>query len=87
MKSFTLGQRVQVTPFTSCVAPPPPTAAQHLIAGKTGTVVRLLRRDGSAWVKMDEPPPEQLRMFPANDDHGRGNNILLYPEECRKVKP
>ena len=86
MRKFENGQRIQVTPFTDCVAPPPPTAAQHLIAGKTGTVVPLLQRNNSAWVEMDEAPPEQLRAFPANDEHGRGNNILLYPEECKKFK-
>jgi hypothetical protein len=86
MRKFENGQRIQVTPFTACTAPPPPTAAQQFLHGATGTVVRLLKRDNSAWVKMDIRPPDKLCPFPANDEHGRGNNILLYPEECKKFK-
>ena len=54
--------------------------AQALMAGRTGTVRRLLRRDISAWVQMDDELPSALAIFPADDPRGR--NMLLWPSEC-----
>ncbi len=50
------------------------------LRNKTGTVVRLRRCDGAAWVDMEEDLPDGLRVFPCNDD--RRNHVLLYPHEC-----
>ena len=86
MRSFQLGQKVQVLAEVDCLAPPPPSEAQTALAGKTGTVVRLRRADEAAWVKMDCDLPAALRSFPADDESGRGNHIILWPQECRAVR-
>lgn len=57
-----------------------PDDAHETLRNETGTVVRLLRRDYSAWIRMDQPIPDSLRSFPATDD--RGNHVLLWPDEC-----
>ena len=54
--------------------------AQALMAGRTGTVRRLLMRDISAWVQMDDELPPALASFPADDPRGR--NLILWPSEC-----
>lgn len=82
MKRFQLAQRVRVLADVDCLAPPPASDAQRLLAGKTGTVVRLRRADEAAWVKMDCDLPDQLRSFPADDACGRANHIILWPSEC-----
>lgn len=86
MRSFQLGQKVRVLAEVDCLAPPPPSAAQTALAGKTGTVVRLRRADEAAWVKMDCELPAALRSFSADDEHGRGNHIILWPQWCREVR-
>lgn len=52
------------------------------LKGRFGNVVRLRMSDDNAWVAMDEDIPEEIRSFPANDPHGRGNHVLLSPEDC-----
>lgn len=68
LKRFRLGQRIVVA---DRAAP---------IVGRSGTVVRLLRRDESAWVNMDEDLPDNLRRFGLSDD--RANHINLWPDQC-----
>lgn len=53
------------------------------LTGATGRVCRKLRRDDSAWIRMDKPLPESLRSFPEDDERGR--DIVLFPEECAKA--
>jgi hypothetical protein len=70
MKSFTNGQRVIVA------------ADDHELNGMLGTVKRLRLKDDGAWVDMDGPLPVGMRKFPEDDQHGRGNHQLLFPEDC-----
>lgn len=86
MRKFELGQRVQVLAEVDCLAPPPSSAEQDALAGRTGIVVRLRRSDEAAWVKMDCDLPAALRSFPACDESGRGNHIILWPQWCRAVR-
>jgi hypothetical protein len=54
------------------------------LAGKTGTVVRMLRRSSEeAWVEMDDHLPDDLRSFPEFDQ--RAKHILLYDNECEEI--
>ena len=72
MKRFTHhGQRVRIR--------------DHELDGKLGTVVRLRISDGNAWVDVDDGLPDALRQFPADDEHGRGNRIILQPHECEPL--
>lgn len=48
--------------------------------GMKGTVHRTLTRDRSAWVRMDDPLPDGLARFPADDERAR--DIILWPDEC-----
>lgn len=81
MRTFMTGQRVVVDQ----------PEAYKALRGKVGTVKRCRRGDDGAWVRMDDPIPDEMRLFPADDEHGRGNDVLLYPEECmperQKVTP
>ena len=86
MRAFQLGQMVRVLADVDCLAPPPSSAAQLALAGKTGTVVRLRVADEAAWVRMDCDLPAALRSFPADDEHGRGRHIMLWPQECRAAR-
>lgn len=86
MRSFKLGQKVQVLSEADCLAPPPPSQAQTLLAGKCGVVVRLRRADEAAWVQMECDLPSELRSFPADDTHVRGRHIILWPSECRAAR-
>jgi len=52
--------------------------------GKFGTVVRLLERDDSAWVRMDEDLPMELLSFPDSSDE-RYRDIVLWPDQCEKA--
>ena len=60
MQPFSNNQRVRVS------------AEDHPCYGKTGRVVRLRRGDNCAFVRMDEPPPIELRSFP---DSARGPKL------------
>lgn len=58
------------------------TDSKHPMHGKTGRVVRLRYADIAGWVQMDEQPPAWICPFPANDEAGRGKNLLLHPRQC-----
>jgi len=74
MKRFTgVGQRVKIS-IDGCE-----------LNGRTGTVRRVRISDGGAWVDIDGGLPDTLRWFPKNDEHGRGNHLALYPDECKPV--
>lgn len=73
---FKLRQKVEVT-----------SADEDSLIGRTGTVVRLLRRSShEAWVNIDgDPLPASVRNFPVDDPEGRCNHILIYDDECEEV--
>jgi hypothetical protein len=56
------------------------------IVGRCGTVHRRLHASFEAWVRMDEEIPEELRRFPLDDKHGRGNDVVLFPDECEVAR-
>jgi hypothetical protein len=60
------------------------SAGHHLLNGKAGTVVRKRISDDGAWVEMDEPLPDSLRLFLPPDK--RQDHVLLYPEECESAE-
>jgi len=71
MKRFTgPGQRVKVK------------VAGFELDGRTGTVRRVRISDRGAWVDINGGLPDALRQFPKDDETGRGNYIILYPDEC-----
>lgn len=75
MKRFSHpGQRIKVV-----------DAFHDELNGTTGTVTRLRRSDDGAWVNIDQGLPDSLRQFPADDSAGRGNHIVLAPEECEAL--
>lgn len=76
LSRFTNGQRVSVVN---------PDDEHEALRGKAGKVVRLLMRDNSAWVQMDESLPESLGRFPVDDS--RANHVNLWPDECATEKP
>jgi hypothetical protein len=80
MKTFRLRQRIRVLDSVSS------TEAPDLLVGRTGRVVRCRHCDNGAWVAMDEPLPDSLRLFPVGDDGGREDHCVLYPEDCEEVK-
>ena len=72
MKSFLRGQSV--------------TVLFGPLAGRTGKVCRCRMGDNGAWVNIaGDPLPDKLRSFPANDENGRGNHVVLYPEDCKRA--
>ena len=81
---FSLGQRVLVC----AVIPRAHAETIGLPVPVGGTVVRLLTRDDSAWIRLDhrisdELLGNELHPFPASDPHNRGTNVLAWPEDCR----
>jgi hypothetical protein len=54
------------------------------LLGRSGAV-RRGNGDGSAWVRMDEALPDELRRFPVDDPHGRGRDMRLYPQQCKRA--
>jgi hypothetical protein len=71
VRSFKDGMRVLVKAIgehEATTIPPTP-----------GRVVRL-RRDGGAWVRLDERPAGVS--FPFPDDDSRANNVCTFPEDC-----
>lgn len=50
-----------------------------------GTVVRLRYADLGAWVRLDHRAEGlPVHPFPADDEGGRGADVLTYPEWCTK---
>ena len=74
MESFKNNQRVKII------------YSENGLLGKTGVVVRLRYSGPQAWVKMDEPISDNIRYFPADDPYDRGNNVLLWPGDCKEIK-
>jgi|SRR5208282_6353935 len=77
---FCLGQRVHVF-----------TAMQHahgreidLEPSESGTVVRLLHRDESAWIELDSRSKQDVHPFP-EDDGERARHVLAFPDHCSSV--
>jgi hypothetical protein len=52
--------------------------------GMTGSVCRLLHRDSSAWIDMDQDVPSDLANFIDGDP--RRNHINVFPDECELVE-
>lgn len=73
MKRFGGHPRIQVTDVG------------HPMYSKFGTVTRPRFSHDDAWVAMEDLPPTELRRFPADDPHGRGYHILLFPDQCTPV--
>lgn len=63
MQKFENGQRVVVT------------ETPNVLTGKTGTVKRIRRADNGAFIEMDSSIPDCVRLFPADDESGRGNHV------------
>ena len=57
----------------------------HPLQSKSGTVVRLLMRDHSAWVRMDEDLPDALGCSFPDPTDDRHRDILLWPDQCEKA--
>lgn len=72
MMAFNKGDRVRVTGWEP-------------LNGLTGTVVRVQKSTGKAWVEMEDPVPAEIRNFPVGDPLKRENWQLLAPGECEKA--
>jgi hypothetical protein len=81
MKRFKLGQRVTV--HRACRRA---HDSEGVPLGMAGRVIRLLRRDDSAWIELDQIAPAEVRAFPVGDEHGRDRNVLAWPDWC-EVSP
>lgn len=77
MERFKNGQRIKLIA--------PEGDATDKMVGQHGTVVRLRMSDHQAWVNMDGPIADSIRCFLPDDPHGRGNHILLWPDQCEGV--
>lgn len=69
--TYFVSQRVQILRETQCLAPPPPTEVQWRLAGRTGVVIRLRRKDAGAWIKLDGEADPVL-----------GKEVLVFPRQC-----
>ena len=85
LKSFKLGQRVFVN---AVMARPHGEEVPLRVGGQTGTVRRLLQRDDSAWIELDERSElgGTVHMFPEDDEHGRGRHVLAFPDQCDRLR-
>lgn len=82
MRRFKLGQRVNVR----AVIPRPHEDPQP-ITPASGRAYRPLSRDDSAWIRLDARLDDALHPFPADDESGRGLDVLAWPEDCDEIKP
>lgn len=80
MKRFQRGDRVRIVRIDRTEDDRAVIAAQKTMSGRTGTVQRVLMRDISAWVRMDDALPAGLATFPDADPRSR--DLLLWPNEC-----
>ena len=78
INKFEVGQRVRVLAEDECVAPPPSSKTQDMLAGQTGTVVRLRKSGETAWVRMDLDLPRELSIFQTDE-------VLIYRGECQLI--
>ena len=74
MKAFRLTQRVRVT-----------ERGPDGVDGRTGTVHRLRAIATGAWIRFDEPLPDDCASFPADDD--RVQDSVMFPDECEELSP
>lgn len=58
----------------------------EIIPPITGTVVRLRKSDNGAWVALDRRATADVHPFAADDPHGRGVNVLAYPDGCDEIQ-
>lgn len=78
-----IGQRVRILAEVACIAPPPPSKAQTILAGQVGTVVKVHRQGDVAWVEMDCGLPDSLTDLPATCVKGRA--VRFGRNECCPV--
>lgn len=80
MTRFNLGQKITVISDHG-------NDKMGALIGRTGTVVRLVMRStDEAWINIEgEPIPREAACFPADDEHGRGNHVCLWLDECAAV--
>lgn len=64
---------------------PRPHAEPIAIPPTMGTVSRLLSRDGSAWITLDERLDLDVHPFPETDD-SRHTHVLAWPEDCEPTR-
>ncbi len=76
MTRFSLGQHVRVIN--------PLNDEREPLKGMHGVVTRVRISDGNAWVNIPTLP-EEFRAFPKDDPSGRGNHVVLDPQECELV--
>lgn len=72
--SYRVGQRVLILNEVQCLAPPPPTKVQTRLAGRTGIVTSVRKKDSAAWLRLDGAADPVL-----------GNDVLVFPRECRAL--
>ncbi len=75
-----IGQRVRILAEVACVAPPPPSKAQTILAGQIGTVVKVQRHGDVVWVEMDCGLPDSLKDLPATSLLGQA--VRFCRNEC-----
>ena len=77
MANMRMGQRVLLTGYGYA-----DDDAKPLNPPATGVVVRTLHRnDGGAWVRLDERHADAFcHPFAADDEHGRGCDVLAHPD-------
>lgn len=74
LRRFTDGLRVRIVDHDSFAE----------LNGRTGVVVRRLHSTSeAAWIKMDEPLPDNRRSFTADDP--RADHTKVYLDECDPV--
>lgn len=78
------GQRVRILAAVACVAPPPPSKAQTILAGQIGTVVKVQRQGDVVWVEMDCELPNSLNGLPATCVKGRA--VRFCRNECCPIE-
>lgn len=79
-----VGQRVRILAEVACVAPPPPSKAQAILAAQVGTVVKVQRHGDVAWVEMDCGVPDSLKDLPASTFQGQA--VRFGRNECCPVE-
>ena len=75
---FRNGQRVRVN---SCMRRPHGEIVE--LGGVPGRVTRLLTRDDSAWIELDERHSKDVHPFAPDDS--RGTHVLAFPEQCEAL--
>ena len=74
---FEVGQRLKVLAQAE-YGLPPSSRLQDMLAGQTGTVVRLRSNGEAAWVQMDRDLPREFCSL-------RTDEVLIYRGECQLI--